>query len=112
MKKKIIKVLTMFFILVLICFSTITLAGYIPDVGTPTAPSSEFNTVAGKIIGTMMWFGYAIAVGMIIFIGIKYTIASADEKASMKGVLVKVIIGSLIIAGAATITGAVKLMFT
>lgn len=111
MKKKIFRVLNVF--LIMIGIPTFSLAnGYIPNVGTPSAPSTEFNNVAGNIIGVMMWVGYAIAVGMIIFIGIKYVIASADEKASLKGVLVKVIIGSLIIAGSVTIANIVKSVFS
>lgn len=111
MKKKIFKVLVVF--LIASCISTFSLAvEYIPNVGTPEAPSTEFNTIAGNIIGVMMWVGYAIAVGMIIFVGIKYVMASADEKASLKGVLVKVIIGSLIIAGSVTIANIVKSVFS
>lgn len=113
MKKKKMKTLSTFLVMLYICFSTVAFAtNYIPPVGEPTAPSGEFNTFASNIIGVMMWAGYAIAVGMIIFIGIKYLIASADEKASMKGALVKVIIGSLIIAGTVTIANVVKFMFT
>ena len=44
---------------------------------------------------------------MIVFIGIKYIMASADEKANLKGMLVKVVIGSIIIVGSLTITNAV-----
>lgn len=113
MKKKKMKTLSTFLVMLYICFSTVAFAtNYIPPVGEPTAPSGEFNTFASNIIGVMMWAGYAIAVGMIIFIGIKYLIASADEKASMKGALVKVIMGSLIIAGTVTIANVVKFMFT
>ena len=54
-----------------------------------------------------MWIGYACAIGMIVFIGIKYIMASADEKANLKGMLVKVVIGSIIIVGSLTITNAV-----
>ena len=55
----------------------------------------------------MMWIGYACAIGMIVFIGIKYIMASADEKANLKGMLVKVVIGSIIIVGSLTITNVV-----
>lgn len=104
MKKKTIKTLAIFLVMLYICFSTVAFAtNYIPDVGDPTAPSTEFNTIAENIIGTMMWVGYAIAIGMVVFVGIKYVLASADEKASMKGIFVKVVIGSLIVACATTI---------
>lgn len=55
----------------------------------------------------MMWIGYACAIGMIVFIGIRYIMASADEKANLKGMFVKVVIGSIIIVGSLTITNAV-----
>lgn len=55
------------------------------------------RTMARTFIGILKWIGYVIAVGMVIFVGIRYTMASADEKANMKGVLVKVVIGALII---------------
>lgn len=76
---------------------------------TPALPggSKELESATSKVIGAMMWIGYACAIGMVVFIGIKYIIASADEKASLKGMLVKVIIGSLIIVGSLMITNAV-----
>ena len=42
-----------------------------------------------------------------MFIGIKYILASADEKASLKGMLVKVVIGSVIVVLSLQITHAV-----
>ena len=44
---------------------------------------------------------------MRMFIGIKYILASADEKASLKGMLVKVVIGSFIVVLSLQITNAV-----
>lgn len=66
-------------------------------------PRPVGQTFATKLIGAMQWFGYAIAVGMVVLIGIKYVIASADEKASMKGAFVKYVIGAFIMAGATAI---------
>ena len=54
-----------------------------------------------------MWVGYACAIGMVVFIDIKYILASADEKASLKGMLVKVVIGSFIVVLSLQITNAV-----
>lgn len=61
------------------------------------------NLLVQNFAGAMSWIGYAIAVGMTVFIGIKYVVASADEKASMKGMMVKVVIGSAIIAASSTL---------
>ena len=66
------------------------------------APGTAGTTVA-KLIGTMQWFGYAIAIGMLVYIGIKYVMAPANEKADLKNNLVKYVVGSVLIAGAVTI---------
>lgn len=74
----------------------------------PGLPGSDNNNqltkVTNAVIGSMMWIGYACAIGMVVYIGIKYVLASADEKASLKGMLVKVVIGSFIIVLSLQIT--------
>ena len=42
---------------------------------------------------------------MLIYIGIKYTMSAANEKADLKRGLINFVIGAVIIAGAATICG-------
>ena len=112
MKKILLKMvsvsLIMLFLFSLLCNSLATSDVIRSDL-TPALPggSKEFESATSKVIGAMMWIGYACAIGMVVFIGIKYIIASADEKASLKGMLVKVIIGSLIIVGSLMITNAV-----
>ena len=63
------------------------------------------DTVAGNILGAMQWVGYAIAVGMLIYIGIKYVMSAADERANLKGALVKYVIGAILIVAAVTVVG-------
>ena len=71
---------------------------------TPSAKLDSTMTDNIKIIiGTMQWFGYAIAIGMLVFIGIKYVMASANEKADLKQSLVKYVIGAVLIVFATTI---------
>ena len=78
------------------------------SVGPELPPSaSRARSAANSLIGALKWIGYAIAVGMIAFVGIKYIMSAADEKASMKGLLVKVVIGALIIVFANMIVNAV-----
>lgn len=91
-------------IMIFSIFSNSILAtSYIPSANPSKANVNDFKTIAASVIGTLKWCGYAVAIGMLIYVGIKYTMAAADDKASMKGILVKVVIGSLIIAGSATI---------
>ena len=76
---------------------------------TPNIPITAYNggatSTAGAILGFVQWIGYAIAIGMLIYIGIKYVTSPAAEKADVKQALVKYVIGAILIAGAATISG-------
>lgn len=70
------------------------------------APGSNGITRAGsKALGYVQWFGYALAIGMIIYIGIKYMMASANEKADLKKGAINYVIGAVLVAGASAIVG-------
>ena len=73
----------------------------------PTIVSTSFDgaNAVNKVLGLIQWIGYAFAIGMLIYIGIKYTMAAANEKADLKKGLINYVIGAIIIAGAATICG-------
>ena len=64
---------------------------------------TEISTAGNKILSAIMWFGYAISVGMVVFIGIKYMLGAADTKANMKGAIVGWLIGAFIVFGASTV---------
>ncbi len=72
---------------------------------TPSIGVTEAGTAVSKILGAIQWIGYAFAIGMLIYIGIKYTMSAANEKADLKKGLINFVIGALIIAGASTICG-------
>lgn len=74
------------------------------DDPTPTM-IAEADTAILKILGLLQWIGYAFALGMLIYIGIKYTMAAANEKADLKRGAINFVIGAIVIAGAATICG-------
>ena len=68
------------------------------------APGETADTVV-KVLGAMQWIGYAFAVGMLIYIGIKYTMAAANEKADLKKGVINYVIGAIVITSAVTICG-------
>ena len=68
----------------------------------PSAPSGAAG-IAGTVIGVMKWFGYAIAIGMLVYIGIKYIMASANEKADVQKQFIPLIIGVTIVFAATSI---------
>ena len=90
----------------------ISLASVIPTVGPSLPDSTQADQLVRNFGGALSMIGYAIAIGMTVFIGIKYVIASADEKASLKGMMVKVVVGSVIIAAASTIVMVVNGVLT
>ncbi len=99
--KKVMSLLMTVAMLAMMCSTVFGFTGITPTV---TAPSGAGNT-AGTIIGAMQWFGYAIAIGMLVFIGIKYVMASANEKADLKNALIRYVIGAVLIVFAVTIAG-------
>ena len=72
---------------------------------TITSPDmdQDVESAVGTVLGAMQWVGYALGVGMVIYIGIKYIMASADEKASLKNAAIKYILGALLIVSASSI---------
>lgn len=64
--------------------------------------------LANTILSALMWIGVAIAVGMMIFLGIKYVTSSPDGKADLKKQLGVYILGLVFIVGATTIVGIIK----
>ena len=52
------------------------------------------------LLGTLQWIGYLVAIGMVIWVGIRYLISGAGEKAKAKEMLVPVVIGAVLVAGA------------
>lgn len=102
MKKKISKIFTIMFII----FSFVLSQVYAIDeiVGGGDIGVNEVDkTLAAKILGAFQYVGYAIAIGMIIMLGVKYATSAAEDKASIKSSSVKYIIGAILIAGASTV---------
>ena len=73
---------------------------------TSSVPKEAASTIqerATPILNAYIWFGYAISLGMVVFIGIKYMLGAADARANMKTAIVGWLIGALIVFMATTI---------
>lgn len=104
--KKYIAIFTAF-ALVLVPQLTLAFVGIKPNPSAPDGISPMVNT----ILSALMWIGYAIAIGMLIYIGIKYVTSAADEKAELKKASINYVIGAIIIAAAVTICNWTVLFF-
>lgn len=104
-KKKLLAILAVALVTVF-CIST-CLASNMPEIGTSalTKDDNGAGSFAKDMLKTIQYIGYAIAIGWFLYLGIKYVMASADEKANLKGGMIKMVIGIILIAGASTIIG-------
>lgn len=111
--KKIICLLLVFS-LVLVTFSApATLAfetGTNPSYGSAggekgTSSAEKLGAAGTNIVNAILWFGYAIALGMVVVIGIKYILGSAEAKSNMKSAIVSWLIGAFIVFMCTTIVG-------
>ena len=80
---------------------SVAMATNMPGISQTTIAEGAVS----KILGLLQWIGYAFAIGMLIYIGIKYTMSAANEKADLKKGLINFVIGAVLIAGAATVCG-------
>lgn len=127
MKKNIVKVLSLVLVIVL-CFSFAAVFGSsnggfndgsnggsnggsndgvkIPTGATVTAKG--LDSLGGIIIGVLQTVAGIVAVSVLIFVGIKYLLASPGEKANIKGSLIPYVIGAILIFAAVPILGIIK----
>ena len=111
MKKNFSRVISVFMSMLLVCsLFSVAFASNFDFTGDNdlTANDAGLGDTASSVLGLIQWVGYAIAVGMIIYIGIRYMSASANEKADLKNGLIKFVIGVVVIATASTLAGVVS----
>lgn len=78
-----------------------------PAIGQP-GNLGQISGLVNKVLGAIQWVGYAFALGMLLYIGIKYMMSAANEKADLKKGLINYFIGAVILFAASTIVGAIK----
>ena len=101
--KKIISVI-MTFVLVFTTLTVVNATGVIitdpisPDIGNP-----KMFSMTEQVLGMVYAVCLAVSFGMLIFVGIKYMMASANEKADVKNASIKYVIGAIVLLGATTL---------
>ena len=69
-------------------------------VNPDTNNTNSVSTVGNKIAGIIKVIGMFAAVIAIMFVGVKYMMGSAEEKAEYKKVLIPYLIGAVLLFGA------------
>lgn len=106
--KKIVKILPIL-LLVIMLLSTVSVVFADPTdpstlKGTPT---KQFDTMGNKIIGMVQAIGSIAAVLVLVVLGIKYMMGSAEEKAEYKKTMIPYIIGAVLVFAASNVAGMV-----
>ena len=75
-----------------------------PQIDTDANGTTNVKSVGGKIVGLIRVIGTIASVGMLIVLGIKYMMGSAEERAEYKKTLFPYFIGAVLMFGATNLT--------
>ena len=104
-KKTLVKILTIVAIIIMI----ITICGNVFAITNPSTikgkDTTVFNDFGRKIIGAIQAGGTIVSVAVLVVIGIKYMLGSAEEKAEYKKVMIPYIVGAILVFMASNIAG-------
>lgn len=103
--KKIVKILP---ILMVVLMIIMTVSPVLATVGNvPIDPDQDSATdvanIGNKILGIIQVIGTVIAVGVLMVLGIKYMMGSAEEKAEYKKTMIPYLIGAVLLFAAVNI---------
>ena len=103
--KKIAKILPVMVAIVMILsiFSTVFAVTNPKDL--TGADVDDFKEIGKKIIGMVQAIGSIISVLVLVILGIKYMMGSAEEKAEYKKTMIPYLIGAILVFAASNIAG-------
>ena len=73
------------------------------ETGGTTTDTSKITTLGANIVNIIQVVGIVISIIVLLVIGIKYIIGSAEQKAEYKKTMIPYIVGALLIFAASTI---------
>ena len=74
---------------------------------TNAAGLTSVSNIGTKIIGFVQVAGSLLSVGVLVVLGVKYMMGSAEEKAEYKKTLIPYVVGAIIVFAASNIAGVV-----
>lgn len=114
LNKKSIKIISIILIAVIVLFTIANATCMAVEIPQPAedAPVGGIASTVSVILAIITWAGAAIAVGMLMFIGIKYVTASPDGKAEIKKTAIIYVLGAILIFSASAILGIIRTNLT
>lgn len=109
--KKLIKILPIMMTVMMVFMAVspvlATVGDYTPNPTVPGDAGTQISNVGNNVLGVIRLVGSIIAVGVIMVLGIKYMMGSAQEKAEYKKTFIPYIIGAVLLFAGVQIAGAV-----
>ena len=113
--KKQVKILSIALIVltILLAISNVVLATDIPGKidqiaqGNSTADTQKVVNLGATIVTIMQTIGIVVAVVVLLILGIKYMMGSAEEKAEYKKTMIPYLVGAILIFASTTIVNVV-----
>ena len=109
MKKKTLRIITIVAtVMVILCMCSLSFAAKSPGELKPDQKGTDdIDTVGKRIMGILQAVGIVISVVVLMVLGIKYMMGSAEEKAEYKKTMIPYVVGAILIFAATTIANAV-----
>lgn len=95
-------VLVLFLALAPTAISMAVPANFTENTGI-TDKMGGLETAIGSVITVLKWIGYAIAVIMVLWLGVQWMLAQPAKKAELKGKMWSIAIGIILLVGGVTI---------
>ena len=119
--KKQVKMLSAILVIMMILCSVSNVVFGVSSIISQVGDPNNATTVSGRddvidlgstIVGILQIIGIVVAVVVLLVLGIKYMMGSAEEKAEYKKTMIPYVIGALLIFAAATIVNVLYGMFS
>ena len=65
--------------------------------------SEEIHNMTEEVLGYLQFGCWTVAVGMIIYVGIKYMMSPANERADLKNSSIRYVIGAVMLGGGSSV---------
>ncbi len=105
---KIMSIVILTIITILLIAGNVLATGFVDITPTPTDAAKNVTSMAGKVLYITQVVGMAFAVIMLAVLGIKYVVASPNEKAEYKKGMTIYVIGAVLLFGASIIIGVIR----
>lgn len=111
MSKNMVRVISIIMVVLMVVMITTPVFAYtaggmdLPTGSTSQVAGTQINKVADDIITILKYVGAAIAVVVLLIMGIKYLMASVEEKADFKKAMIPYVVGALLVFAAPWIAG-------